>query len=372
MDEKLKVLLLTNIPSPYMVDYLNELGKYCDLTVVFERESSAARDSSWKNWKAKRFQSIILKGLKLRGPEADMAISPQVIKYIDKSYDKIIVCNPCTPTGIIACLYMNALNISHGFQSEGAFPGSGKGWKEKIKKIVYTKGDFFFSTAELEDQYYAMYGADRKKIKRYPFTSLYYNEVLNAPLLKKAKDIIKNKLGIPFDYLVVSMGRLIPRKGYEVLIKAFKGFDKNVGFYIIGDEPTGEYLALREEYNENVVFLPFQDKETIKEYYKAADVFVLNTREETWGLVINEAMSFGIPVITTNRCYAALSMIESGKEGFVLEVDDVSDFHEKIKLLLEDEQLRYMMGEYCLQKSQSYTIENMAKVVIRELSKGES
>lgn len=118
----MKVLMLTNIPSPYMVDYLNELGKYCELTAVFERDSSKSRDSSWKKWESKNFRCVILHGINLGGRDADTAICPQVIKYISKKYDHIIVGNPCTPTGIIAVTYMKLLRIPYGFQSEGVIP----------------------------------------------------------------------------------------------------------------------------------------------------------------------------------------------------------------------------------------------------------
>lgn len=45
----MKVLYITNIPSPYKVDYYNELGKYCELTALFEAETSTERSEEWKN-----------------------------------------------------------------------------------------------------------------------------------------------------------------------------------------------------------------------------------------------------------------------------------------------------------------------------------
>lgn len=387
----MKILMLTNIPSPYMIDYLNELGKYSDLTVIFERGTSSVRDDSWNAWKAKNFKSIVLKGINLGKSnadkistikksgdgskekvsigtsQADMAIAPQIIKYIDKSYDRIIVGNPCTPTGIIACYYMNMMRIPHGFQSEGAFPGTGKGIKELIKKSVFSKGSFFFSTAPIEDEYYTMYGAKRDAIKWYPFSSLHENEVLSEPLTVTEKEAIRKRLNVPYDKVVISVGRLIPNKGYDVLINSLRNLPENIGIYIIGGEPSDEYIRMRDEANRNIHFIGFQDRDSIKEYYKMADVFAINTRLETWGLFVNEAMSFGIPVITTNRCFAALSMIEHGKDGFILNVDDEKGFHSTIMQILDDDEMREKMGKSCIKKASIYTIENEARYTINQL-----
>ncbi len=388
---KLKILVLTNIPSPYMVDYLNELGKYSDLTAVFERGSSAVRDNSWNGWKGANFKPIILKGINLGGErsdnvstirkkkegagkvinigtsQADMAFCPQIIRYIDKSYDRIIVGNPCTPTGIFACYYMNFRRISYGFQSEGAFPGSGKGIKELIKKSVFSKGEFYFSTAELEDDYYLMYGATPEQIYRYPFSSLYEREMLSTPLTDIEKMAIRDKLNIPYEKVVLSVGRLIPNKGYDVFIKAMKDLPNNIGIYIVGGKATEEYCRWRDESNPNIHFIEFQNRESIKEYYKMADVFAINTRLETWGLFVNEAMAFGIPIITTNMCFAALAMLEPGKEGYILEVDDSVSLKEKIIKLLNDDDLRKEMSLNCIKKAKSFSIENEAKMVIEQL-----
>lgn len=388
---KYKILLLTNIPSPYMVDFLNELGKYSELTAVFERGASSVRDKSWNNWKAENFKAIVLKGINIGKThadmtmtisqkrdgsgekinigtsQADMALSPQVIKYINKSYDRIIVGNPCTPTGILACYYMNLRHISYGFQSEGAFPGTGKGIKEFIKKSVFSKGKFFFSTAELEDKYYMMYGAKKEAIKWYPFTSLHERDILSQPLNNDEKKEIRHRLNIPYEKVVISVGRLIPNKGYDVLIKSLKNFSDNIGIYIIGGEPSDEYIKLRNESNENIHFISFQDRDSIKEYYKMADVFAINTRLETWGLFVNEALAFGIPVITTNRCFAALAMIEDGAEGYILPVDDERGFHIKINELLDNDSLREEMAKKCLIKAQKYTIENEARCIVEQL-----
>ena len=53
-----KVLFSTNVPSPYRMDFFNELGKYCDLTVCFERKTASDRDGKWKGKAPETFKAV--------------------------------------------------------------------------------------------------------------------------------------------------------------------------------------------------------------------------------------------------------------------------------------------------------------------------
>ena len=63
----------------------------------------------------------------------------------------------------------------------------------------------------------------------------------------------------------------------------------------------------------------------------AADAFVLPTREDIWGLVINEAMAYGLPVVTTDRCNAGLELIKNNVNGYVVHVDDKGELAKKLQ-----------------------------------------
>jgi len=56
----MKILWLTNVPSPYRVDFFNELGKKCELTVLFEKRTSDERDRSWENYEFLNFTGVFL------------------------------------------------------------------------------------------------------------------------------------------------------------------------------------------------------------------------------------------------------------------------------------------------------------------------
>lgn len=162
--------------------------------------------------------------------------------------------------------------------------------------------------------------------------------------------------------VVISVGQFIYRKGYDVLIKAWARCPKNAELYIIGGEPTEEYLRLVQEMHmSNIHFLKFKSKNVLKEYYKAADLFVLPTREDIWGLVINEAMAAGLPVITTNKCVAGLELVNDGENGYIVPINNSKILSEKINCILSSDELMKKMSANSLRKIHRYTIEQMAK-----------
>ena len=121
----------------------------------------------------------------------------------------------------------------------------------------------------------------------------------------------------------------------------------------------------------NVHFIDFKNKDTLKEYYHVADVFVLPTREDIWGLVINEALAYGLPVITTDKCMAGLEMIENGKNGYIIPVNDVKKLSEKLTFILSEKDFYKELRKRCFETAEVYTIEKMSEAYEKILQRYE-
>ena len=189
------------------------------------------------------------------------------------------------------------------------------------------------------------------------------NDIVTIPLTDGEKQILREKLKISGHRVVVSVGQSIPRKGFDILLKAWKDCQMKAEIYIIGAVLTEEYSNIMEKLSlKNVHFVDFKTKDELKEYYKAADLFVLPTREDIWGLVINEAMAQGLPVITTERCVAGLELIKDGENGYIVPIEDEISISNAINRIVDDEKLRWKMSKRSLEKIQPYTIENMARI----------
>lgn len=357
----MKVLYLANIPSPYRVNFFNEWGKYCDLTVIFEKRKFAHRDDSWAEFEFKNFQGVFLPHNVLGTKRTNVTA---IYHYLKKNvYDQIIVSNFTNSVGILAIEYMRLRHMPYTLESDGGFAKNGNGFKERFKKHIMKDAQHYMSTSKAHDQYYLAYGAKGERVIRYPFTSIYQRDILASPTSIDQKETIKCSLDMQEKHVVLSIGQFVPRKGYDVLLQASRNFDSTIGIYIVGGKPTQEYLDFKQTHNlHNVHFVDFKTKDELKQYYRAADLFVLPTREDVWGLVINEAMAQGLPVITTQRCIAGLELVANNENGFIVPVDDAHELADKMQLVFTDEVRRQEMGQSSLKKIKEYTIESMAEI----------
>lgn len=360
-----KVLFVTNLPAPYKITYFNRLSEQVDLTVIYERENAADRDSKWKSTEGHHFHEIWLHGKKI-GNEASFA--PEIVSHIKKNkYDVILMNGYSSPTMMMTIAYMRLKHIKFGIICDGMLPKQDSYLSDKLKQFLISSADFWMSSGKVTSQQLEKYGADSGRIFLYPFSSLTEDDLSDAlTIRKKDKNYLRSKLGMSENKIILSVGRFTYDagygKGYDTLLKvAGKLKDQNIGIYIVGDEPTEEFLNWkREEKLARVHFIGFKSKDNLAEYYAASDLFVLLTRGDVWGLVINEAMMFGLPVITTDACVAGVELVKDNRNGFIVPVDSVKETTEKIEFIFEDEERLCTFGRNSLNTIQWYTTENMA------------
>lgn len=355
----MKVLFETNIPSPYRVAFFEEFGKYVDLTVAYERRRAADREKDWGNDDGGGYRKIYMKGIKTG---AEGALCFDILSVVKKnSFDYIIIDGYSSPTSIILNRYLKRKNIPFIISVDGGFAKNDRGLKYKIKKNLISAASCWLSSGKETDEYLCYYGARREHMFWYPFTSL-KNEDLIKNIDKPDKEEKKKQLGISGEFIVIAVGSFIPRKGFDVLIRAAAKLKEQIKVYIIGSDPTPEYLELvRQNALNNVYFAGFQTKEELKKYYYIADLFVMPTRFDVWGLVVNEAMAAGLAVVTTKSCVAGLELVEDEKNGYIVQADDEMELADRINRIYI-KQLSGSMGKESLNRIQPYTIENMAKI----------
>ncbi len=355
----MRTLWITNIPSPSRVKFFNELGKTCELTVLFEMRGSPARHKSWLEIDCRNFAPIFMRSIRY---STHSAFTLEVIKHLRaRKYDAIVITNFSSVTGVIAIAYLRAIGRPYYLESDGGSPSSGR-IKSWIKKRTIWGAKGYLSASRESDRYFATYGADPGLLIRYPFTSVNAGQVLQKPPTPEQRRKAKSAIGISQPNMILSVGRFIRLKGIDVLIEAFSRQAPNVSLCIVGGTATEEYEHLVQAHQlQNVHFVEFQDPEDLEQYFMAADLFVLPTRRDAWGLVINEALARAVPVITTDRCVAGLEMVEPNDCGLVVPADDAAALADAIERLLRDTDLRALMAVQALRVSADYTIEEMAK-----------
>lgn len=151
--------------------------------------------------------------------------------------------------------------------------------------------------------------------------------------------------------IVLAIGRLLKTKGFDILLKAFKKIETEYGdkvyLIICGEGEQKRYLrSLINELNiKNCVLYGFISSKEVQNFYCIADIFVLPSYGEGWGLVINEAASMGLSIVTTDGVGAAPDLVKDGYNGYVIEKGNAEELYVALKGILSDEELRRKMGK---------------------------
>ncbi|MEM6403563.1 MAG: glycosyltransferase family 4 protein, partial [Cyanobacteria bacterium P01_D01_bin.116] len=151
---------------------------------------------------------------------------------------------------------------------------------------------------------------------------------------------------------ILCVGNYVPRKGILYLIEAFSQIERqDFRLHLVGNRKNNSiyYNQLNNavktlKLSECVVFHDGADQENIKQLYASADIFVLASFKETFGIVFLEAMHYGLPIVTTNVS-AMPELIEEGKNGFLVPIADSQALAKAISKLIENPDLITKMGE---------------------------
>lgn len=158
--------------------------------------------------------------------------------------------------------------------------------------------------------------------------------------------------GLP-DRYILSVGRQIPKKNYLGLLQAYSQYCLSVKspthLVLVGEgEQRGELERFVADNNlDRVIFLPYQSQDLLKHIYQKASFFVLpSLHGETWGLVVNEAMASGLPVLVSNQVGCASTLVADGQNGYTFDPNNHDQLSKMVAHLSDlSDQERVSMGE---------------------------
>lgn len=355
---KKKLLYINNFEAPYRVPFFNLLGEVYDMTLALSQkpEERKERNVKWFVDHERTYQVVYLSSTCFLGKKIAFEIKDML-----NQYDLVFMDMYANPTNMYAIWCLNHMHKPFFLSVDGMLPHV----RESkllffVKRFLLNCPLIILSPGHTVDDCLIHYGVHKERIRRYHFTSLTEKDIEKAAK-DYDKQTIRERVGIQESVVILTVGQFVKRKGFDILLEAAKNFNTSVGFYFVGGEATEEYLTIVDKNRlKNIHFIGFKSKEELSEYYRAADVFCLPTREDIWGLVINEAMSYGLPIITTNRCVAGLELVDNGISGYIIPTENAVILSEKINKLIEEPQLRKEMSEASRNRIQDWTLENMA------------
>ncbi len=243
-------------------------------------------------------------------------------------------------------------------------------------RALYSQASALY-IGEENRRYFAHYGMPPERMfsARYCVDNGRFRDAATTLAPQRAE--IRGAFGVTDDAPVVLFaGKLIEKKQPLLLIEAFvrARAERPCWLLIAGDGPqraAAEALVARLGIP-SVMFAGFLDEAALPRAYVAADIFVLPSKlHETWGLVVNEAMNFGLPVVVSDKVGCGADLVHRGENGYVVPHDNVVALATAMSRLCADAELRARFGAESRRIVEQYSIETCADGIVAACVAGE-
>lgn len=188
-----------------------------------------------------------------------------------------------------------------------------------------------------------------------------------SALARVEAGLLRKRMGLPERYFLF-VGRFAPEKNLVRLVEAYDMYRHTVGeqawsLVLVGAGPQESMLRAQAEELRGVVFAGFQQVDAVHTYYGLASCLVLPSISETWGLVVNEAMAAGLPVLVSDRCGCVPELVQSGVNGYVCNPLDTGGMARLLRVMSSDTAEVARMGEASRQIVSLFTPETWAQTL---------
>ena len=242
-----------------------------------------------------------------------------------------------------------------------------RGW---LKRSLLRKATGILVTGPLQRDYVFQYVEDETKISVIgnPVGSL-GAERYDSP---QVREELRTELGWNGDTILLYVGRLGPEKDLPTLVDAVGRIphENRPKLVLVGSGPLEAQLrAKASDLEVETQFISFLGPEDLARRYAAADIFVLLSTSEAWGLVVNEAMEFSLPLILSSKVGCAPVLLRDGQNGLIFAAGDSEALAACVHQLSSDENLRRQMGTVSKEIIRDHSLENWADAVLSAVRK---
>ncbi|MDD6072604.1 MAG: glycosyltransferase family 4 protein [Clostridiales bacterium] len=355
-----KVLIITNVPAPYRVDFFyylqTQIPQY-EFHILYSSVSDRI-GRQWHTDQDKIIQSHFLKSrvftIHNRYDDKQIIFPYGVAKILAQLQPDVVVGSEYNPTILQAVHWCKKNKIPYISWSDGTrYSERNINTLQKLfRKYVVKRAKAFIgsSTRTVENQQYL--GASPDKC----FLSLLTVDIQQYLLRREADE--------PNHYNLLYVGSLIGRKGLDLLLDSLALTDERISLTIVGEGGEKEGLTQQMErlgLQDRVIFKGFLEGEALKKSYENADVFVLPTREDCFGLVILEAMCASMPVIVSEYADGAVDLVTDGENGYIVDPNNSEEMAKAIDTIFEQTEQLNAMRQASYKRAQGFAFEHVAE-----------
>jgi glycosyltransferase involved in cell wall biosynthesis len=219
---------------------------------------------------------------------------------------------------------------------------------------------------EQNRKYFLRYGLPAERLFRAPYCVDNDHFRGRAEELQRRRDELRARFGVEDDVpIVLYVAKLIPKKAPLVLLEAFRRVRERrpCALLLVGE---GELRpAIEAALGQDVHLAGFLNQSELPMAYAAADVFCLpSVFHETWGLVVNEALNFGLPAVVTDKVGCAADLVRPGWNGFVVPAGEPEPLAHALEQLVADKRMRREFGERGRGLVAEYSVEACADGIL--------
>lgn len=356
----MKILFVFNHPAPYKVELLKRIAKELDIFVLFERKTNKDRNSLFYE-KEIPFPHAFLKGIQIGN---ENFYSHGIVHEIKKGkYDLIIMNGYSTFAEMIAIQYMIRHHIPYALYVNGGVVHSDPKWRFRLKRKLISHAFRYYSPTNACDEYLLHYGARKEDIRYFPYATITEDEIAKTPLtsIEREKILEQHHLSSK-EPIFISVGQFIKRKNMEQLLTIFKDLPHLHLVLVGGGKEEKNYeLFIEQNHMQNVTILPFLKRSELFPLMRASSGFILLSKEDIYGHVINEALSQGLGVIASDKIVAAHALIIPTKNGYIVPLDDNQKIISAIQNLLNDDCFDYATS---VAKQNTYEVSSQIHIAL--------
>jgi len=303
-----------------------------------------------------------------------------VWKELDRERpDVVVIMSWMNPTWWLTFLACLRFKIPMFFMTDANFDAEQfkSRWRTSIKRLLLGRFLFpatsgFLCAGSTNRRFYTGYGVPEEKLIPFAYSRGFSQLIEHSKQYLGQKSELREEYGIPQDATVILyVGRLSSEKGSIELLEAYKmvSHPKKALVLVGNGHLRGQMQQMAQQDNlDSIYFMGFQNRIDIGKFYTLADFLVLPSQRETWGLVVNEALCFSLPVIVSDQVGAGQDLVIPEENGYIFPVGDVPALARSISNLCEiPDEDRRVMGEKSLTLIKKWSSQELATPLIEYL-----